>query len=161
MCPNSMCPLSGRRAPHIMTVGSCVHASWLVIASSLVIVRATRLRAVHRDGPKQQYARQYDLLHSRPWVRAYHIRHAPRTILAHPRGVPIFELRLDTIHPTIFEKPTQCINYRVMRHGALPCPLRVIGFIIVTIKQNIYANACDCRSMCPYTRASDTRVSGD
>ena len=41
LCPNSMCPLSGRRAPHIMTVGLCVHASWLVIAAaSLVTVRA-------------------------------------------------------------------------------------------------------------------------
>ena len=75
-----------------------------------------------------------NILHPRARMRTHHIRHTPRTILTHPRGVPILELRPHTLHPTIFQKPTQRINDSVVRHGALPRALRTIGLIIVAIK---------------------------
>ena len=52
-----------RTAPHILTVGSRVHASWLVIAASrLVTVRAARLHAVHRDSPEHEHVYWFAVL---------------------------------------------------------------------------------------------------
>ena len=55
LCPYFESPLSGRAAPHILTVGSRVHSRWLIViaASSLVTVTAARLHVVHRDSPEQ------------------------------------------------------------------------------------------------------------